>query len=154
MNYIGIDPGKDGALAVIVSDKYKNIKSVHIHTFSEAKYNYVLRQLTYNLNPSETKCCLEKVGARPGQGVVSMFNFGQNFGYTQGLLTAYDIPFELVTPQKWKREFSVTKDKNTSISVARKLFPGVNLKRTDRCIKDHDGMAEALLMAEYARRKF
>ena len=88
----------------------------------------------------------------PGQGVVSMFNFGQNFGFIQGVLKAYEIPFELVPPQKWKKEFSVTSDKNTSIEVAKRLFPGVNLKATEKCKKDHDGMAEALLMAEYARR--
>ena len=57
------------------------------------------------------------------------------------------------SPQKWKKEFSVTSDKNTSIEVAKRLFPNVNLKATARCKKDHDGMAEALLIAEYCRRK-
>lgn len=89
----------------------------------------------------------------PGQGVTSMFKFGENFGFIQGLLMAYSIPYELVTPQKWKKEFQVTGDKNSSISVCKRLFPDVPLRRTDRCKKDHDGMAEALLMAEYARRR-
>lgn len=52
----------------------------------------------------ECVCCLERVGARPGQGVTSMFKFGENFGFIQGLLTACSIPYGLVTPQKWKRE--------------------------------------------------
>ena len=81
-----------------------------------------------------------------------MFHFGENFGMIQGLLIAYGIPFELVTPQKWKKEYSVTKDKNTSIEVCRRLFPAADLKASARCRKDHDGMAEAILMAEYARR--
>ena len=68
----------------------------------------------------------------PGQGVVSMFNFGQNYGFIQGVLKAYNIPFELVPPAKWKKEFSVTSDKNTSIEVAKRLFPNVNLKATER----------------------
>ena len=81
-----------------------------------------------------------------------MFKFGENFGMIQGILQAFGIPYELVTPQKWRREFGVTADKNTSIEVCKRLFPDVDLKRTERCKKEHDGMAEALLMAEYARR--
>lgn len=99
------------------------------------------------------RCCLEKVGAMPGQGVTSMFHFGENYGYIQGLLESNSIPYELVTPQKWKKEFEVTSDKNTSIEVCRRLFPNVNLKRTERCRKDDDGFAEATLLAEYCRRK-
>lgn len=98
-------------------------------------------------------CCLEHVGAMPGQGVTSMFHFGENFGFIQGVLMAYGIPYELVRPQKWKKEFSITGDKNTSIAVAQRLFPNVNLLPTERCRKPHDGMAESLLMAEYARRR-
>ena len=77
-----------------------------------------------------------------------------NFGFIQGVLKAYGIPYELVTPQKWKKEFSCTSDKNTSIEVCKRLFPNVNLKATDRCKKYHDGMAEALLIAEYGRRHY
>lgn len=107
-----------------------------------------LRQFSY----FPVRAVVEKVGAMPGQGVVSMFKFGENFGMIQGILQAFGIPYELVTPQKWKKEFGVTADKNTSIEVCKRLFPDVNLKRTERCKKEHDGMAEALLMAEYARR--
>jgi crossover junction endodeoxyribonuclease RuvC len=81
-----------------------------------------------------------------------MFNFGENFGFICGVLEALKIPYELVRPQKWKRMFSCTSDKNTSIEVAKRLFPSAQLMRTDRCRKPDDGMAEALLMAEYARR--
>lgn len=143
MNYIGIDPGKNGGIAVI-SD---NGDIISLHTFSEETIVEVLH------NHKDCKCILEKVNAMPGQGVVSMFNFGMNFGFIQGVLKSNEIPFELIPPQKWKKEFSVTKDKNTSIDVAKRLFPNVNLKATDRCKKDHDGLAESLLMAEYARRK-
>ena len=60
---------------------------------------------------------------------------------------------EHVRPAKWKKEFSGTSDKNTSIEVAKRLFPGVDLRRTERCTKDHDGKAEALLLAEISRRR-
>lgn len=143
MIYIGIDPGKDGALAVISQEGEPDIIP-----FSPDAYRAVLSHM-----PRECKCCLERVGAMPKQGVSSMFHFGENYGFIQGLLTAYSIPYELVTPNKWKKEFQVTSDKNSSIAVCKRLFPGVSMRKTDRCRTDHDGMAEALLMAEYARRR-
>ena len=156
MIYIGIDPGKNGGIAVI-NDKFPKPVNITVYKYSDDDLVDVIDVCTKGSSiavhrDEEIKCVLEKVNAMPGQGVVSMFNFGQNFGFIQGVLKAYEIPFELVPPQKWKKEFSVTSDKNTSIEVAKRLFPGVNLKATEKCKKDHDGMAEALLMAEYARR--
>ena len=145
MTAIGIDPGKSGSLAYIMDDG-----SVNVFQFDEGLYNTALRGIA-DLGPSV--CCLEHVGAMPGQGVTSMFTFGQNFGFIQGLLTAHGIPYELVRPQKWKREFGITGDKNSSIAVCKRLFPDVSLLPTERCRKENDGMAEALLLAEYARRK-
>lgn len=143
MIYIGIDPGKDGAMAFI-SDVAKDII---ILPFDEVSYRGALK----NFSPENSRAILEHVNAMPGQGVTSMFTFGEGFGYLKGLLEAYGIPYELVRPQKWKKEFGIS-GKNQSIEVCKRLFPGVNLKKTDRCKKDHDGMAEALLMALYARR--
>ena len=144
MIYIGIDPGKSGAMAVIFGGMDETV----LVPFDEQEYTNILR----NLAGQPMKACLEHVGAMPGQGVTSMFNFGQNFGYIKGLLEAFQIPYELVRPQKWKKEFSITGDKNSSIEVCKRLFPGVVLQRTERCRKDDDGLAEALLIAEYARR--
>lgn len=144
MIYIGIDPGKSGALAVIWDGG-----AVEVFGFSPENYKRTLSDLELE----ECRCCLERVGAMPKQGVNSMFHFGENYGFIQGLLTAYSIPYELVTPQKWKKEFQITGDKNSSIAVCKRLFPDVDIRRTDRCRKDDDGKAEALLMAEYARRK-
>lgn len=145
MIYIGIDPGKKGAMAVI----FDGVDEIMLVPHDERKYINVL----CNLSGRNVKTCLEHVGAMPGQGVTSMFNFGQNFGYINGLLEAFQIPYELVRPQKWKKEFSITGDKNGSVEVCKRLFPGVSLRRTERCRKDDDGLAEALLMAEYARRR-
>ena len=100
---------------------------------------------------SRVVSCVEKVGAMPGQGVVSMFNFGHNLGLIEGLLQANKIPYQLVPPQTWKKEFSLTGDKQKSIEVCKKLFPDISLLATPRSRKESDGMAEALLMAEYAR---
>ena len=143
--YIGIDPGKSGALALLTEDGQCTVVPFH-----ESAYTAILKAAS---GPSSV-CCLEKVGAMPGQGVVSMFNFGHNLGYIEGLLQAFDIPYQLVPPQTWKKEFCVTSDKNTSIEVCRKLFPHVCLLPTARSRKPSDGMAEAMLMAEYAWRRF
>ena len=145
--YIGIDPGKSGALAVIEENG-----DIHVWPFNSVKYAEVLTHLSSVRD--EIKCCVEKVGAMPGQGVVSMFNFGHNFGFIEGLLLGNWIPYQLVPPQTWKKEFCVTSDKNTSIEVCRKLFPHVSLLPTERSRKPSDGMAEAILIAEYARRRF
>ena len=145
--YVGVDPGKSGALAVL----YPN-GGIDTVPFNADEYAEVLSYLADNAD-FDVMCCVEKVGAMPGQGVVSMFNFGHNFGYIEGLLRAYSIPYQLVPPQTWKREFSLTSDKVKSIEVCKKLFPGANLLATERSRKPSDGIAEALLMAEYARRK-
>ena len=142
--YIGIDPGKSGALALLTEDGQCTVVP-----FQESAYTAILKASS---GPSSV-CCLEKVGAMPGQGVVSMFNFGHNLGYIEGLLQAFDIPYQLVPPQTWKKEFCVTSDKNTSIEVCRKLFPHVCLLPTSKSRKPSDGMAEAMLLAEYARRR-
>ncbi len=144
MTYIGIDPGRTGALAVIEEG------IAFVIPFDERGYIDTLS----TCDPTQTIVCIEHVHAMPKQGVTSVFNFGMNFGWIQGVLSTFNIPYELVTPQKWKKEFSVTADKNTSVSVAKRLFPTVSLKKTPRCTKDDDGLAEALLMACYAQRKF
>lgn len=148
---IGVDPGKDGAMAILgLRD------DPVVVPFDRAVYRSWLDRValaTRNGQDAKVFCVVEHVGAMPGQGVTSCFSFGENFGFIQGLLEAFCHPYELVRPAKWKREFSCTKDKNTSIEVAKRLFPGVSLRRTERCMKDHDGLAEALLLATYALRR-
>lgn len=141
----GFDPGRDGAAAFLWGGE--NL----VVPFDKAMYVDILKSF---LNKGfEVKAVVEHVGAMPGQGCVSMFNFGTSFGWLQGMLEALGISYELVRPAKWKKEFSCTSDKNTSIEVVKRLFPDVDLRRTERCVKDHDGKAEALLMAEYCRRR-
>lgn len=146
MVYLGCDPGVSGALAVIRDG------NAAVIPFSEPDYLRVMGEVLTHADPAV--CCLEHVSAMPGQGVTSMFNFGRNFGWIQGVLQTNLIPYELVRPQKWKKEFGITADKNKSIEVAHRLFPGVSLLRTPKCRKEDDGMAEALLLALYAERHF
>lgn len=145
MKWIGIDPGKSGAIAVLDDDEMRAETAV----FDIERYRSILGEAA----TGDAFAVVEHVGAMPKQGVSSTFAFGMNFGIIQGMLSAFGIPFELVRPQKWKREFSCTSDKNKSIEVAQRMFPDVSLMRTERCTKPHDGIAEALLMAEYGRRR-
>ena len=87
MTYIGIDPGKDGALAVIIDSGKASIVP-----FDQDAYRLVLRQFCMQARMAQTRAVLEHVGAMPGQGVTSMFSFGENFGYIKGLLEAFEIP--------------------------------------------------------------
>ena len=149
MNYIGIDPGKKGAIAWLENGcqavwPYSNEPPVQLCKEAMEAIEHKQKVIV----------CVEKVGAMPKQGVTSMFNFGKSAGFIEGALTACGIPYQLVPPQTWKREFSLGHSKEDSITVCKRLFPSVKLLPTDRCKKESDGMAEALLMALYAQRHF
>lgn len=147
---IGVDPGKNGGFAMITDMGYE-VYPWEDRLFIEKMWN--MRRLFLS---ESGKCvaCVERVGAMPGQGVSSMFSFGKSAGFIEGVLAALDISYQLVMPKRWKAEFTLNgKDKAASIEVCKRLFPGVELRATQRCRKDSDGMAEALLMAEFARRK-
>ena len=150
MVYIGVDPGKNGAYAIFGDDG-----SAKAYPWDNEMFVKHMRFATIMRDREGHRLivCIEKVGAMPGQGVTSMFNFGKSAGYIEGVLAALGIPYQLIVPRKWKSEFGLNGSKDNSIEVCKRLFPDVSLRRTDRCRKDDDGMAEALLMAEYARRK-
>lgn len=145
MIYIGIDPGMKGGWTVISDDV------IDVHIWDEQQFISNMREIS----DKKVVCCLEKVGAMPKQGVSSTFKFGEEYGKIQGVLTALGIPYQTVTPQAWKKEYNlIGTDKTKSIETAQRLFPNANLYPTPRCRKPSDGMAESLLMAEYARRRF
>lgn len=143
--YIGIDPGAKGALALI-SDV------TAVFPYDPQTYITIFRGIYEKKTPCI--CCIEQVHSISGQGIASSFKFGQTYGYLLGLLEAFAIPYQPITPQKWKKEFGLSSDKAGSVEVCKRLFPGENLLRTERSRKEDDGMAEALLMALYAKRKF
>lgn len=149
MDYIGIDPGKNGGIAVVgfgSVEAYKLTESKLINILKTARDKNNILQQDYSI------CYLEQVHSMPNQGVSSTFSFGENFGFIKGVLEAYGITCKLVTPQKWKKAMGCTSDKQTSIRRCKELFPTVDLRATKKCRTDHDGMAEALLIAEYGRR--
>lgn len=145
MIYIGIDPGKKGAYAFV--DDY----GARVYPWDDNRFIEDVR-----VHRGE-KCiaAVEKVGAMPGQGTVSMFSFGQSFGFILGVLTAFGIPYQLVPPRKWKAEYGLLNtQKQASVDVAKRLFPEVSFLPTERCRKESDGMSDSLLLACYAQRHF
>lgn len=145
MTYIGIDPGKKGALAAIHEDG-----SVSVIPFDERRYIVFLGLIAGN----DVKCCIEDVHAMHGNGVTASFNFGKSYGWLLGMLDTLGIPYQAVSVQKWKKEYGLNSDKQKSIEVCQHLLPQANLYRTERCKKPDDGMAEAALLALYAKRHF
>ena len=150
MIWIGIDPGAKGGYSIITEDETG--QAVEAYPWDDVMFvsdmNATVTQRDHGI-----KAAVERVGARPGQGVTSMFNFGKSAGFIEGVLRAKGIPFQLVSPATWKKEYSlIGKDKRASIAVCQQLFPNVDLKRTIRCKTDSDGKAESLLIAEWGRR--
>lgn len=146
MIWIGCDPGKSGAYAWIWDG------NATAHPWDDTYFIQDMRILEATGEP--LMACVEKVGSRPGEGVVGAFSFGKSAGFIEGVLRALEIPYQLVSPPKWKKEFSlIGKDKQASIETCHRLFPELDLRKTERCRTDHDGLAEASLIAEYARRK-
>ncbi|MBQ9211121.1 MAG: hypothetical protein IJ153_05410 [Clostridia bacterium] len=145
--FIGIDPGKSGAIAVITEER----KILELATFSKEAYLKIIGLYSR----LDCVCCLEHVASMPGQGVASTFCFGENFGWIQGALEANGCSYQLVRPRVWKKDFSLNDSKQLSTEACRRLFPDVGdrLHKTPKSKKDDDGLAEALLMAEYARRR-
>ena len=95
---------------------------------------------------------IEKVSAMPKQGVSSMFRFGEQFGAIQGICVGLGLPYILVTPQAWKKKVLGGYDKGdkavATLYVQRK-YPNVNLLATSRSRKPHEGMVDAICIAEY-----
>jgi len=93
--------------------------------------------------------CIENVGVRPGQGIASSGKFMRSAGAIEAVSAICSDRVEYVLPQAWKKEMGLGKDKEKSLEMARQLFPDAMLN-----LKKHHGKAEALLIAEYARRVF
>ena len=146
MIFVGIDPGLTGGIAII------NEQQIEVYPYTPEKLINICKNFV-NSN-SSVLVAVEKVHAMPKQGVSSTFNFGMGFGRILGILEALNISYELVTPQSWKRYIGVTHNKQTSIKKAQFLYPDVSLLPTPRCRVPNDGMAEALLIAHYAKSMY
>ena len=155
MFIIGIDPGISGAICFF--DDGKIIDVIEMPNMAEGKknkrqvngaqiYNEILKRIDKN-QKKEIRVIIEQVSAMPGQGVTSMFNFGQSFGILKGICSAMQLPMYFVRPAKWKKYFNlINSSKDASRSRAIEIFPKVSdkLKR-----KKDSNKADAILIASY-----
>ena len=146
--WVGVDPGKSGAMAVIWRDE--TLRPALVEYTGPLCYKTSL----CDIPRTEIRVVVERLFARPGKlsSAKANFELGRCMGELETMLSMCGIPFQEVTPQAWQKEFGISGDKQTHVDCAKRLFPGVSLKRSDKCVKDFDGFADALLMAEYARR--
>lgn len=148
MNLIAVDPGLKGGIAVLANG---SITAVPMPLAGKGLDLGAIAGIIREASPAWI--IVEKVAARPGQGVTSMFNFGLGYGAVQGIAAALSVPVELVTPQRWKSTVlhGTAKDKLSAIAFCRRVFPSVPLV-LPRCRSPHDGLADSLCLLEYGRR--
>lgn len=141
---MGVDPGISGAVAFFFPMVPSRIAVDDVPVAGGEINVHELARLIRIHRP--TLAVIERVGAMPGNGGVSMFNFGRAYGDVRGAIGASDVPMHFVTPQKWKKHFGLSADKDEARMRAIRLFPSVadSFKR-----KRDDGRAEAALIALY-----
>jgi crossover junction endodeoxyribonuclease RuvC len=157
--YIGIDPGagggiaclhEDGTAAAVVAPVRRNPKTGRPVPDRQAM-TAILRSF------DDPFVAIEQVNAAPihgrVQGTTSMFRFGAGFGLWLGIMEGLGIPYVEVTPRAWKKAVlaGTAKDKQAAIDYCRRLYPAVDLRATPRCRVMHDGKADALCLAVYAK---
>jgi len=132
MLIIGIDPGISGSICFFIDGKILDV--VEMPTMTEGKknkrqvngsqiYNEISKRIN-KLENNQARVVIEQVSAMPGQGVTSMFNFGQSYGILKGICSAMQLPMYFVRPAKWKRYFNlINSEKDASRTRAIEIFP-------------------------------
>lgn len=154
---LGIDPGATGAIAALADGAYYDVLDMPVTAGREENgRGHVdggvladwLREMSRRNPGAAFDAVIEQVGARPGQGVTSMFRFGEAYGTVRGALGALGIAFRVVSPNLWKPRMGlVGPAKDSAREMAAHRFPAAATKLARK--KDH-GRAEALLIAKWA----
>ena len=155
MLIIGIDPGITGAICFFEDGKIIDV--VEMPNMAEGKKNkrqvngaqiyHEIYKRIKNLEKKDIKVVIEQVAAMPGQGVTSMFNFGQSFGVLKGICAAMQIPMYFVRPAKWKKYFNlINSEKDASRTKAIEMFPKISSILSKK--KDAN-KADAILIASF-----
>ena len=155
MLIIGIDPGISGSICFFEDGKILDV--VEMPTMTEGKknkkqvngsqiYNEISNRIKQR-DKKEIKVIIEQVSAMPGQGVTSMFNFGQSFGILKGICSAMQLPVYFVRPAKWKKYFNlINSEKDASRTKAIEVFPYISLELSR---KKDSNKADAILIASF-----
>ena len=155
MLIIGIDPGISGAICFFENGEIKDV--IDMPNMAEGKknkkqingpqlFNELDRRIK-NIQKKNISVVVERVSAMPGQGVTSMFNFGQSFGVIKGICSAMQLPIYFISPSKWKKYFNLIKtSKDASRAKAIEIFPYISTKLQR---KKDSNKAEAILIASF-----
>ena len=155
MLIIGIDPGISGAICFLEDGKILDV--VEMPTMTEGKknkkqvngsqiFNEIFERIK-KIDKKDIKVIIEQVSAMPGQGVTSMFNFGQSFGILKGICSAMQLPMYFVRPAKWKKYFNlINSEKDASRTRAIEIFPYFSSQLSK---KKDSNKADAILIASF-----
>ena len=155
MLIIAIDPGITGSICFFENGKI--IDLVEMPNMAEGKknkkqvngaqiYNEIFLRIK-DLEKKDIKVVIEQVSAMPGQGVTSMFNFGQSFGALKGICSAMQLPMYFVRPAKWKKYFNlINSEKDASRTKAIQIFPYISAQLSK---KKDSNKADAILIASF-----
>ena len=155
MIIIGIDPGIAGAICFFSNGNVIDV--IDMPTMAEGKKNkkqvngrQIFNEIKFVKNKflnEDIEVVVEQVSAMPGQGVTSMFNFGQSFGVIKGICSAMELPIFYIRPAKWKKHFNlINSEKDASRTKAIEMFPKISNKLSRK--KDNN-KADAILIAQY-----
>ena len=155
MRIIGIDPGLSGGIAILDDLKIFDIYDMPIMSEGKKNKNQLNSAQLVNIikkniiSNGDTFLIVEQVSAMPGQGVTSMFNFGQTFGSIKGICAALNLPIFFVRPAKWKKDFDLIKSsKDASRTKVIEMYPSISPRLSKK--KDVN-KADAILIARYFR---
>ena len=155
MLIIGIDPGISGAICFFEDGQVKEIIDMPVMADGKKNkrqingpqvYNEILKRIN-RFSKKDIFVVIEQVSAMPGQGVTSMFNFGQSFGVIKGICAALNLPIYFVRPAKWKKHFNLIKtNKDASRTKVIEVYPEISSKLHR---KKDSNRADAILIALY-----
>ncbi len=155
MLIIGIDPGISGSICFFQDGKIIDV--IEMPTMTEGKKNkrqvngsQIYNEISMRINKAQNqdiRVIIEQVSAMPGQGVTSMFNFGQSFGILKGMCAAMQLPMYFVRPAKWKKYFNlINSEKDASRTRAIEIFPYFSSQLSK---KKDSNKADAILIASF-----
>ena len=155
MLIIGIDPGISGSVCFLEDGKILDV--IEMPTMAEGKknkrqvngsqiYNEISKKI-HKIDKQQVRVVIEQVSAMPGQGVTSMFNFGQSFGILKGICSGMQLSMYFVRPAKWKKYFSlINSEKDASRTKAIEMFPYFSSQLSK---KKNSKKADAILIASF-----
>ena len=155
MLVIGIDPGISGSICFFQDGRIIDV--IEMPTMIEGKKNkkqvngsQIFNEISYRIKKFDKKdirVIIEQVSAMPGQGVTSMFNFGQSFGILKGICSAMQLPMYFVRPAKWKKYFNlINSEKDASRTRAIEIFPYFSSQLSR---KKDSNKADAILISSF-----